>query len=72
VPASALAGLHLRIGRGSLVYSTLQGDAVADVDLGISQADEASWPRTDDAFVAETTSREPLELRSVTLQEAES
>jgi hypothetical protein len=72
VPANALAGLHLHIGRGSLVYSTLQGDGVADVDLGISEADETSWPRTEDAFLAEMTSREPLELRSVTLQEEES
>ena len=72
VPASALAGLHLHIGRGSQTYSTLQGDGVADVDLGISAADEESWPGTEDAILAETTSRDPMELRSVTLQEPES
>ena len=72
VPASALAGLHLHIGRGSQTYSTLRGDGVADVDLGISEADERSWPDTADAFAAETTSREPMDLRPVTLQEAES
>jgi hypothetical protein len=70
VPDSALAGLHLHIGRGSQTYSTLQGDGVADVDLGISAADERSWPDTKDAFPAVRTTREPFELRSVTLQEA--
>ena len=69
MPTEALAGLHLQIGRGSQTYSTLQGDGVADIDLGISEADERSWPATEDAFLAEMTSREPIELQSVTLQD---
>ena len=67
VPTDRLAGLRLQLGRGSLIYSTFQGDAVADVDLGITKGDERSWPETDDAFLAETTSLNPIELESVTL-----
>jgi hypothetical protein len=70
VPPEALSGLRLRLARGNLIYSTLQGDAVADVDLGISAADEKSWPDTQDAFLAETTTREPFELTSITVEVA--
>ena len=69
VPTERLAGLRLELGRGSLIYSTFQGDAVADLDLGISVADERSWPETDDAYLAEATSLDPIELESVTLTE---
>jgi hypothetical protein len=69
VPTDRLAGLRLQIGRGSLTYSTFQGDEIADLDLGISAADQQSWPKTDDAYLAETTSRAPIELETVTLKQ---
>ena len=69
VPTDRLAGLHLELGRGSLIYSTFQGDAIADIDLGITAADQRSWPKTDDAYLAEATSLAPIELESVTLTE---
>jgi len=69
VPTDRLAGLRLQIGRGSLTYSTFQGDAMADIDLRIRPSDETSWPKTEDAYLAESTSREPIELQSVTLEQ---
>ena len=70
VPPQALAGMRFELSRGNLIYSTLAGDHLADIDLGISAADERSWGDTDAAYLAETTSREPFELEKVTLQEA--
>jgi hypothetical protein len=70
VPPSALAGMRFQLSRGNLIYSTLAGDHLADVDLGISSEDEASWQDSDAAYLAETTSREPFELQSVTLEQA--
>jgi len=70
VPGQALAGMRFELSRGNLIYSTLDGDHLADVDLGISSEDEGSWPDTDAVYGAETTSREPIELEPVTLDEA--
>ena len=70
VPPRAVAGMRFALSRGNLIYSTLRGDHVADVDLGISKDDEASWRDTDAAYVAVSTSREPFELEKVTLEEA--
>jgi hypothetical protein len=72
VPGPALAGMRFELSRGNLTYSTLDGDHLADVDLGISREDERSWPATDAVYVAQTTSREPIELEPVTLDEAPS
>ena len=69
VPPDRLEGLRLQMGRGSLTYGTFQGDDMADIDLGIAAADEQAWAKTDDAFLAESTSRSPIELESVTLKE---
>ena len=69
VPPEVLSGLRLRLARGSLIYFTVNGDAMADVDLGISAADEETWRKTEDAILAETTSDEPFELQKVTLGE---
>ena len=72
VPSSVLAGLHHQIGRGDLLYSTLQGDELADVDLQISSADARSWARTRAAYLAESTDDQPIVLQSVDLQQAPS
>lgn len=72
VPPESLAGLHLQVGRGSLTYSTLQSDAVADIDLEISAADENAWAKTQDAYGAESTSDEPITLQKVTLTQQDS
>jgi len=72
VAPQALAGLRFELSRGNLIYSTLNGDHVADVDLAISDDDEASWRDTDDVYLAETTSTEPFELQEVTLEQAPS
>lgn len=69
VPPEVLSGLRLRLARGNLTYFTVNGDAMADVDLGISAADEETWPDTEDAILAETTSNEPFELQTVSLEE---
>jgi hypothetical protein len=69
VPPDALAGMRFQLSRGNLTFSTLAGDHLADVDLGIDGDDEASWHRTDAVYLAETTSREPIELEAVTLDE---
>ena len=68
VPTDRLAGLRLQTGRG-VARSTRPSKAttIADIDLGITAADERSWPQTDDAYLAETSSRAPIELQSVTL-----
>lgn len=71
VPTDLLAGLHLQLGRGSLIYSTLQSDAVADIDLGISSADEKAWAKTEDAVGAATSSDQPIELQTVSLTQQE-
>jgi hypothetical protein len=67
VPPDRLAGLHLQIGRGSLTFSTLQSDAVADIDLGVDSTDEKAWADTEDAYGSQSTSDEPIELQKVTL-----
>jgi hypothetical protein len=72
VAPSALAGLRFELSRGNLIYSTLDGDDLADVDLEITSHDEASWPHTDDVYLAETTDKEPIELKTVTLDEVAS
>jgi len=72
VAPQALAGLRFELSRGNLIYSTLNGDHLADVDLGISDADEASWRDTDAVYLAETTSLEPFELQEVTLDQVPS
>lgn len=72
VPPAALAGLRLQLARGSLTWHTTQGDALADLDLGISAAEEESWPATEDAYGQEQSTREPFELQPVTLEEAPS
>jgi len=71
VPTDVLAGLRFHLGRGSLIYGTLQSDAVADIDLGISGADEKAWATTEDAVGAATSSDQPIELQTVTLTEQE-
>jgi hypothetical protein len=50
--------------------STLAGDHLADIDLGISAADERTWQHTEAAYLAETTTWEPFELQSITLEQA--
>ncbi len=72
VPPDVLAGMRFQLSRGNLTFSTLGGDDLADVDLGIGSEDEASWRDTDAVYVAETTSREPIELKPVTLDEVSS
>lgn len=72
VPASRLAGMRFQISRGNLIYSTLAGDDVADVDLGIDAAEEAAWARTEDAYGAADTDHEPIVLETVDLQQAPS
>ena len=72
MPPEVLSGLRLRLARGSLTYFTVNGDAMADVDLGISAAEEETWRDTEDAILAETTSDEPFELRTVTLEDGPS
>jgi hypothetical protein len=72
VPPETLAGMRFELSRGNLTYSTLRGDDLADVDLGIGGGDEASWRDTDAVYLAETTSREPIELDTVTLDQAPS
>jgi hypothetical protein len=72
VPPDALAGMRFQLSRGNLTYSTLGGDDLADVDLGIGSQDEASWRDSHDVYLAETTSREPIELRTVTLDQVAS
>jgi hypothetical protein len=69
VPPDRLAGLRLQMGRGSLTYGTFQGDELADIDLGITASDAQSWSTTEDAYLAESSSRAPIELESVTLTE---
>jgi hypothetical protein len=69
VPPRALAGMRFQLSRGNLTFSTLAGDHLADIDLGISAADEATWADTDAAYGAESTTREPFELQKVTLEQ---
>jgi hypothetical protein len=70
VPPRQLAGMRLQLSRGNLVYSTLAGDHLADIDLNISDADEQTWRHTEAAYLAETTTWEPFELQSITLEQA--
>jgi hypothetical protein len=67
VPSSRLAGLRLQLGRGSPIFSGTEGDDLAEVDLGISQAETKAWATTDDAYAPASTSDTPIELQTVEL-----
>ncbi|QIG41551.1 hypothetical protein G5V58_01095 [Nocardioides anomalus] len=72
VPKTALAGLRLRMARGSDIYDTTRGDAMADVDLGISRADAEDWAETTTAYGQEKDSDRPIELQEITLTQVDS
>ena len=58
VPAEALPGAHLRIG---LEQKDQRRDDVADIDLGLTQADADAWASDDTPVVAASWSDEPPE-----------
>ncbi|MDQ0373691.1 hypothetical protein [Cellulomonas humilata] len=58
VPPEALAGAHLRIG---LEQKDQRRDDVADIDLGLTQADADAWAADDSPVVAGAWSDEPPE-----------
>jgi hypothetical protein len=72
VPKKALAGLRLRMARGSTIYDTTRGDDMADIDLGISVADAETWAGTTTAYGQEKTSDRPIELQEITLTQVDS
>jgi hypothetical protein len=69
VPTHALAGLHFVIARGSFDNARLDGDDLADVDLGVTEAEAGSWARTTTAYHAEIEELEPIALKEITLDE---
>ena len=58
VPPEALPGAHLRIG---LEQKDQRRDDLADIDLGLTQADADAWAADDTPVVAATWSDEPPE-----------
>ena len=58
VPPEALAGAHLRIG---LEQKDQRRDDVADIDLGLTQADADAWAADDTPVLAGAWSDEPPE-----------
>lgn len=71
VPTDRLAGLRLQVGRGSALNDSTRHDDLAEVDLGISEADEEDWATTDVAYRVVSASIEPFELETVDLEDAE-
>jgi len=69
VPTDVLAGLHFVIARGDLDNARLAGDDLAEVDLGISRSEAASWARTTKAYNAESEDLAPIELQEITLNQ---
>jgi len=69
VPTDVLAGLHFVIARGSFDNDRLDGDDLADIDLGITRSEEASWASTTKAYAAATEDLEPIELREISIDE---
>jgi hypothetical protein len=70
VPTAALAGLHFQTARGSPLGNDIDGDDLADIDLGISAADAKAWARTTETYLVEPADITPFQLRTVTLQES--
>ncbi|UZN04500.1 hypothetical protein [Cellulomonas sp. S1-8] len=58
VPVEALPGAHLRVG---LDLDDQRRDDVADIDLGLTQADAEAWAANDTPVVAVRSSDEPPE-----------
>jgi hypothetical protein len=69
VPPGVLAGLHFVIARGSFDNDRLDGDDLADVDLGITRSEASGWARTTTAYGAETEDLEPIELQEISMNE---
>lgn len=69
VPPDVLAGLHFAIARGSFDNDRLDGDDLADVDLGITRSEAETWAGTTAAYDAATADLEPIELREITIDE---
>lgn len=69
VPADRLAGLHFRLARGDFRTDQTINDALADVDLDISEGDAETWSDTTKAYRSVDYSLEPVELQEITLTE---
>ena len=75
VPPDQLAGLSFHLARGTLRDpgdEEINGDAVAEVDLGVTRAEEGTWATTTKAYRVEPYSYTPIELTEITLNEVTS
>lgn len=72
VPADRVAGLHLRLARGDVTLGRTDGDDVADLDLGLTTAQERAWAGTEVALgIPDAPDLAPVEPQEITLQQTE-